>query len=83
MYTHTPNLSKSPKKVLGISTASEFILRIDGARTQVANPMLGLEAGGEEVRQGYNLLSASRAQNLPGDSLITHCNIFCTIPEVC
>lgn len=51
MFTHTPNFSKSPKKVLGISTASEFILSIDGAQTQVANPMLGLETGGEEVRQ--------------------------------
>lgn len=49
--THTRNLSKPPKKVLGMPTADEFMINIDGTWIQVTNSTVDLGPGGEKVRQ--------------------------------
>ena len=74
-HTHTHNSSKPPKKVPGIATDNEW--------TQVTNTMLGLGAGGQEVRQEQNLLPALKGPESTGVLfLITQCNIFCSMSEV-
>ena len=45
--------------------------------------MLGLGAGGQEVRQEQNLLPALKGSESTGVLfLITQCNIFCSMSEV-